>query len=112
MIRPVTPPQRFAPGDVVRHRRYGYRGVVVAVDSRCRAPDWWYYGNRTQPARNQPWYHVLVDDSEGVTYPAQSSLETDDSGLPVEHPLLDAYFHDFSGTGYLRNDRPWELRMG
>ena len=27
----------FAPGDLVHHRRYGYRGVLVAVDRTCQA---------------------------------------------------------------------------
>jgi heat shock protein HspQ len=98
---------RFAPGDVVRHVRYGYRGVVVAVDAHCKAPDAWYQNNQTQPARGQPWYHVLVDGASHTTYPAEENLMPDASGEPVAHPLLKHFFSALAGGRYIRNARPW-----
>lgn len=98
---------RFDVGQLVRHKRYKYRGVVVAVDAQCRAGDDWYYANQTQPERDQPWYHVLVDCSGTVTYPAESSLQEDSSKKPIDHPLIDVYFEGFDGWGYIRNDAPW-----
>jgi heat shock protein HspQ len=98
---------RFTVGQLVRHRRYGYRGVIVARDEVCLAPDEWYEANRTQPDREQPWYHVLVHDSENVTYAAQSSLRPDDSDDAVEHPWVDLFFDGRQGARYLRNDHPW-----
>ena len=53
----------FDVGTLVRHRRYGYRGVIVAFDATCQASDQWYYSNQTQPSHDQPWYHVLVHES-------------------------------------------------
>ena len=97
----------FVPGDLVKHRRYGYRGVVVDSDSKCRASDVWYQSNQTQPDKNQPWYHVLVDGSETVTYPAESSLVADDGGQPIVHPLVAEYFDGFEDGRHLRNDLPW-----
>ena len=97
----------FQPGQLVRHRRYNYRGVVVAFDSTCRADDDWYFSNRTQPERSQPWYHVLVHGSRQVTYAAQISLEEDKSGEQVVHPLLPHFFSTFDDGQYIRNDRPW-----
>lgn len=97
----------FQRGQVVRHKRYGYRGVIVDYDHQCQADEQWYKSNKTQPDRNQPWYHVLVDGSEGTTYAAQASLSPDTSGKPVEHPLVDRYFDDFSDGRHLRNGRPW-----
>jgi heat shock protein HspQ len=87
MIAIVRAPRRFEIGQLITHRRYGYRGVIVAYDSSCQAPDSWYRSNQTQPDRQQPWYHVLVHGSPVTTYAAQTSLEADDSGLPIEHPL-------------------------
>lgn len=100
----------FRTGQLVRHRRYGYRGVVVAADPECTADDAWYRANRTQPRRDQPWYTVLVDGGEQVTYAAQSSLMEDDSGSPISHPLLNRFFHAFRHGRYLRNDQPWPRR--
>ncbi|MFT5388278.1 MAG: hemimethylated DNA binding protein, partial [Candidatus Omnitrophota bacterium] len=64
-------------GDVVNHKKYGYRGVIVDSDRECQSSDDWYYGNQTQPERSQTWYHVLVDGTDQVTYVAQSNLRED-----------------------------------
>ena len=102
---------RFAPGDLVRHRRYGYRGVVVDLDPSCAAPAEWYGSNQTQPDRDQPWYHVLVHGSTQTTYAAQENLAGDPNGGEIAHPWLPLFFSAFSEGRYLRNDRPfagWE----
>ena len=102
----------FARGQLVRHRHYGYRGVVVEADRVCQAEETWYYGNRTQPGRNQPWYHVLVDGSNTATYAAQTSLEADDCTVPIVHPLIAVFFSEFNGQSHVRNDRPWPEASG
>lgn len=96
----------FDLGAIVRHRRYRYRGVIVAFDPRCMACDKWYYANKTQPSRNQPWYHVLVHDSGGLsTYVAQSNLELDPDKSPVHHPRIPCYFSELKDGCYkLRSD--------
>ncbi len=102
----------FAPGQLVRHLRYGYRGVVADFDMTCMAEETWYYANQTRPPRNQPWYHVLVDGSPTTTYAAQTSLEADDSGEPVEHPWIGTLFTSFADGRYERSDvrlRGWEI---
>ena len=97
----------FEPGDLVQHRRYGYRGVVVQRDESCQADDAWYQKNNTQPDRDQPWYHVLVSDSSTCTYAASENLQADFSGQPISHPLLDYFFAAFEDGRYVRNDQPW-----
>ncbi len=111
-LRPRAPrdpdaPNRFVPGDLVRHRRYGYRGVVVAFDTSCAASDAWYSGNRTQPARDQPWYHVLVGDSPSSTYAAEDSLIAEPEPAEIAHPLVAVFFSAFVGDHYLRNEHAW-----
>jgi heat shock protein HspQ len=100
-------PPLFAPGDIVRHRRYGYRGVIVDFDLVCQADEQWYRKNKSQPDRNQPWYHVLVDGSTVVTYAAQSSLIPDTAGQPVHHPIVPRFFDRFEQGRYERNTEPW-----
>ncbi len=100
---------RYACGQIVRHRRYGYRGVVVEIDDVCMADEAWYRANLTQPDRDQPWYHVLVDGSTATTYAAQTSLIEDDDPGEVRHPLVDLYFSSFSDGRYTRNEIPWTL---
>lgn len=91
----------FEIGTIVQHKLYGYRGVIVSFDTKCMAGDKWYFSNKTQPAKEQPWYHVLVHDSGGLsTYVAQSNLQEDNSGQPIEHPRLSCYFGDFKDGRY------------
>lgn len=98
---------RFAPGDIVHHKRYDYRGVIVERDNRCAADKDWYQKNQTQPDREQPWYHVLVHGSGTVTYVAQSNLEADASGEPIEHPYVPIFFSEYDAGRYVRNEQPW-----
>ena len=105
MDRRVDPKYRI--GQLVRHRRYGYRGVVVQLDFACRADEAWYQSNRTQPDRDQPWYHVLVHGGANATYAAETSLEADPSGEPVDHPFIERFFERFEGGAYVRNGEPW-----
>lgn len=98
---------RFAVGQVVRHRRYGYRGVIVDFDHFCEADQAWYQKNQTQPDRDQPWYHVLVHGSLHATYAAQENLVEDPEPEPVSHPLVPLFFESFDGTRHIRNEEPW-----
>jgi heat shock protein HspQ len=94
----------YEPGQLVRHRRYGYRGVVVDFDQTCQAEDDWYQSNKTQPSRNQPWYHVLVHGTSQTTYAAQENLSPDDSGQPIAHPMLPYFFDELVDGKYVRNE--------
>lgn len=91
---------KFEIGQLVAHKRYGYRGVVADRDPCCEASDEWYYGNRTQPAREQPWYHVLVHGTDYATYAAEDNLEAYKGGEQVVHPLTKRLFSSFSGGRY------------
>lgn len=95
---------RFFVGDVVRHKRYHYRGVVVGYDDTCQATDEWYSRNQTQPDREQPWYQVLVHGSSHSTYVAEENLLVDPSGEQVIHPLVRDYFDRFCKGRYLTPD--------
>ena len=89
----ITPKNFYDLGLVVTHKNYGYRGVIVAADPFCMAGDSWYKTNKTQPNRDQPWYHVLVHDSGGLsTYVAHSNLKQDTSGQAIDHPRIGCYF--------------------
>lgn len=102
-----TSEAHFKPGQLIKHKRYGYRGIIVAADPTCQATESWYQSNLTQPDRDQPWYHVLVHDSDQSTYAAQTSLEADTSTEEINHPWLEEFFSDFVDGEYIRNQRPW-----
>jgi heat shock protein HspQ len=92
----------FKIGTPVRHKLYHYHGMIVAYDTLCAAGDKWYLANKTQPPREQPWYHVLVDQSGGLTtYVAQSNLARDASGQAVDHPQISSYSSALKDGGYV-----------
>lgn len=97
----------FMPGTLVRHRRYGYRGIVVDFDMSCHADEQWYHANPTHPDRDQPWYHILVHGSTINTYAAQENLLPDATGGRIDHPLIEHFFEDIDAADYLRNGEPW-----
>lgn len=101
----VTHP-RFAPGALVRHRLFDYRGVVVDVDAAFDLTDEWYDAVAgTRPPKDQPWYHVLVDGAEHATYVAERNLAVDDSGEPIEHPWVTRLFARFEDGRYVSGER-------
>lgn len=109
-----TPGIYYDLGVVITHKLYHYRGVIVSVDPRCLAGDTWYNSNKTQPSRDQPWYHVLVHNSGGLsTYVAQSNLKEDTSGQPISHPRIQCYFTVFHNGRYqLKPDQGFSNSCG
>ncbi len=95
---------RFQIGQLIQHKRYGYRGVVAGCDPECRADEAWYLSNRTQPKRNRPWYHVLVHGGEHTTYAAEENLEEDTGGEQVINPLTRICFEYFQKGRYISRE--------
>ena len=94
---------KFAPGQIVRHLKFHYRGVVVDVDADFAGSDEWYEQvARSRPPKDKPWYHVLVDGAAHQTYVAERHLELDTSRAPIEHPLLGRYFDELRDGNYRR----------
>ena len=95
---------RFGVGQLVHHKLFDYRGVIVDIDSASSESDEWYdMMARTRPPKDRPWYRVLVDGSTDETYVAERNLEADGSGKPVEHPLIEDIFDDLIDGHYVRN---------
>ncbi len=93
---------RFSVGQLVRHRLFDYRAVVVDVDATCQASDEWYdQVALTRPPKDQPWYRVLVHNAVHETYVAERNLDADDSQEPVNHPGVTIAFDDFQDGRYV-----------
>jgi heat shock protein HspQ len=79
----------FSIGDLIRHRLFEYRGVVVDVDSTFQLAEEWYEAMaKSRPPKDKPWYHVLVHGSTQITYVAERNLERDASAKPISHPMI------------------------
>jgi heat shock protein HspQ len=94
---------KYSPGQLIVHKKYGYRGVIIEVDDCFKGSDELYEETTNDyPDRNQAWYHILVDGSDYVTYVAESYLNLDSSHEPINHPQLTEVFSAFEGGKYLR----------
>ncbi len=92
---------KFAIGQLVSHKLFDYRGVIVDVDPFFQGTDEWYEQMaRSRPPKDKPWYRVLVDKATHETYVAERNLEPDDSDQPIHHPLIDVFFIGFSDGCY------------
>ena len=95
-MAPLIERARFAPGDIVRHRMFDFRGVVLDVDPVFSNSDEWYEAipEAIRPAKEQPYYHLLAEneDSSYIAYVSQQNLVSDAEHGPVDHPQIDALF--------------------
>lgn len=97
---------KFSVGELIHHKLFGYRGVIIDVDPEFQGTDEWYEQvARSQPPKNQPWYHVLVHNATHNTYVAERNLETDTSIEPINHPYVDVIFDSFDGEAYVKKSK-------
>lgn len=93
---------KFAPGELIHHTLFDYRGVVIDVDPHFLGTEEWYSTvAKSRPPKDRPWYHVLVDGGDIQTYVAERNLESDSSGRPIDHPDITDYFSGLGQGGYL-----------
>lgn len=97
---------KFAIGQLITHSLYGYRGVIMDADPVFSLSDEWYQKMATsRPAKQQPWYHVLVNNSSIQTYVSESNLEPDFTAEAIQHPMLDSVFCGRSEGQYVLADK-------
>ena len=101
---PQSVSSRFAIGDVVRHRMFDFRGVIVDIDPVFANSEEWYDAipEGIRPDRDQPFYHLLAenDESSYVAYVSQQNLVEDARGGPVDHPDVEQMFDAFEDGRY------------
>ncbi len=93
---------RFSVGQLIQHKLFNYRGVIVDVDPHFMGTEDWYQNMAlTRPPREDPWYRVLVHNASHETYVAERNLQEDDSQAPIQHPALEDYFSEFRDGMYI-----------
>lgn len=91
-------------GQVVRHRKHPFRGVVFDVDAIFSNSEEWYDAipAESRPEKDQPFYHLLAENDESfyVAYVSEQNLIADYSGAPVAHPDVSDLFGPFEDGTY------------
>ncbi|MDH7796096.1 MULTISPECIES: heat shock protein HspQ [unclassified Beijerinckia] len=87
---------KFGIGDVVRHRKYAFRGVVFDIDPVFANTDEWWMSipEEVRPNKDQPFYHLYAenDETEYVAYVSEQNLLPDMTGEPARHPQVAEMF--------------------
>ena len=95
---------QFAIGQVVKHRLYDFRGVIVDVDPEfSNTEEWWLsIPEEVRPSKDQPFYHLLAENetTSYEAYVSEQNLLVDESGEPVNHPQVAEVFGEFRGSSY------------
>lgn len=91
---------KFNIGDCVKHSQLGYRAVVVDIDPLFQASGRYNPQASKRPfATRNPWYRLLVDDSNQITYVEECQLEIDDSNETIDNPRITDFLVE-SRQGY------------
>ena len=70
---------KFGIGEVVKHRKYPFRGVIYDIDPVfANTEEWWLsIPEEVRPAKDQPFYHLYAENSETeyMAYVSEQNLE-------------------------------------
>jgi len=73
-----SPKAKYCIGQLIQHKLFDYRGIILSVDLEFKSTDEWYEAvAKSRPPKNEPWYHVLVHQKGHQTYVAEQNLKPD-----------------------------------
>ena len=71
-----SPKAKYCIGQLIQHKLFEYRGIILSVDLEFKSTDEWYEAvAKSRPPKNEPWYHVLVHQKGHQTYVAEQNLQ-------------------------------------
>jgi heat shock protein HspQ len=92
---------KYPIGNQVKHRIFGFRGVIFDVDPVFANSEEWYESipENVRPKRDQPFYHLFAEAPNKAPYVAyvseQNLVEDDEQSEPISHPEIEDVFEDF-----------------
>lgn len=97
---------KFGIGQVVKHRLFPFRGVIIDVDPVFNNTEEWWLAipEAIRPRKDQPFYHLLAENEEShyTAYVSEQNLLVDETGEPVAHPAVTEAFQLKDGAYKLR----------
>jgi len=97
-------------GNIFRHRKWGFRGVIVQWFSACPATqDWISQWGPFERGASQPFYRTLVDAKDReqpfMSLAAEENLDfLEFETKEVEHPKVDDFFSHFEFGHHVLNE--------
>lgn len=97
---------KFTIGTQVKHRIYGFRGVIFDVDPEFNNTEEWYDSipADVRPRKDQPFYHLFAESTEQspyIAYVSEQNLVPDDDDEPISHPDMIEYFDSGEDGNYV-----------
>jgi heat shock protein HspQ len=96
---------KFALGQIVKHRRFSFRGVIHNIDPKFANTEEWYQAipAEVRPSKDQPFYHLFAVGDSGPyeAYVSEQNLLPDPEGGPVVHPMIEMVFERLAGDRYI-----------
>jgi heat shock protein HspQ len=69
---------KFCVGQLIHHKLFYYRGIILDVDLEFKSTDEWYEEvAKSRPPKDEPWYHVMTHPKGYQTYVAEQNLQLD-----------------------------------
>ena len=101
---------KFKLGQVVKHKKFFFRGIIFDVDPVFNNTEEWYLKipEERRPDKNQPFYHLLAENEDKTTYVAyvsQQNLLPDSSEDPLSHPLIEEMFKGIKNGKYVNRSK-------
>ena len=100
---------KYGIGQVVRHRVFPFRGVIFDVDPVFNNTEEWWLAipEEVRPAKDQPYYHLLAENSETeyIAYVSEQNLLPDEFDEPLRHPQINEFFDERNGRVYVARGR-------
>ena len=94
IMKPST--AKFAIGQVVKHRKFPFRGIIYDVDPVFANTEAWWQAipEEVRPCKDQPFYHLFAENAETeyVAYVSEQNLVIDNSDQPVRNGQIDQMF--------------------
>ncbi len=95
-------------GSLVKHKHDGFVGVITDYDMYFINDEELYSKDERKPDKNKPWYYVLINNTNAISYVSQEYLEQEEAFVDINHPLVDFFFDGIEGNLYKRNEKTWE----
>jgi len=88
----MTKLAKFNIGDLVVHKRFGYRAVIIDADPLFQASGRYNpQAFKREFSMRNPWYRLLVDSSSQMTYVEECFLVLDKSQQAIDNPHIGHY---------------------